>query len=64
MNKSSAKPEEAACSAGQVKELTDLIESVQAQLFEKIKEVDGKRKENSKEIKALKHKLDQKANKD
>lgn len=47
-----------------MKELTELIESAKTQLYEKLKEVDGKRKENSKEIKILKQKLDQKANKD
>jgi hypothetical protein len=45
-------------STAQVKELNDLIESLQTQLMEKIKEVDGKRKDISKEIKQIKHKLD------
>lgn len=51
-------------STAQVKELTNLIENLETQLMEKIKEVDGKRKEISKEIKQIKHKLDSKANKD
>ena len=45
-------------STAQVKELNDLIESLQTQLMEKIKEVDSKRKDISKEIKQIKHKLD------
>jgi hypothetical protein len=50
--------------AAQLKEITDMVSSLQEQMSSKLKEVDNKRKENSSQIKQLQRLIDSKANKE